>query len=95
VELEEVCAELGGEFQGKGTTCDPNPCGCVTDDDCCTTGYQFTYSGTTYGPYDTRAECETASTATCGPPPTCPCFCSDIDPYCCSGSCQSEPCDPP
>jgi hypothetical protein len=26
VELEEVCAELGGDFQGKGTTCDPNPC---------------------------------------------------------------------
>ena len=94
MELEEVCAELGGEFQGKGTTCDPNPCGCVTDDDCCTTGYQFTYSGTTYGTYDTAAECATASASTCSPTP-CPCFCSDIDPYCCGGSCQSEPCDPP
>lgn len=96
VTLESECLGPVLEFQGKGTTCDPNPCGCVTNDDCCTTGYTFTQSGTVYGPYDTAAECASASAATCTfPSPPCPCICEAIDPYCCDGTCQDTPCEPP
>lgn len=96
VETEENCAAYGGEWQGKDTTCDPNPCGCVTDDDCCTTGWLYTASGTTYGPFDTEAECTAEANVTCASPsPPCPCFCEATDPYCCGGVCQSEPCEPP
>jgi len=92
--LESECTEIGGVFKGKGTTCDPDPCGCVTDDDCCTTGYYFNNGGTLNGPYATALECSSASAAACSPIP-CPCFCEAIDPYCCGGTCQSEPCEPP
>jgi len=92
--LESECTEIGGVFKGKRTTCDPDPCGCVTDDDCCTTGYYFNNGGTLNGPYATALECSSASAAACSPIP-CPCFCEAIDPYCCGGTCQSEPCDPP
>lgn len=98
-ETEANCAAYGGEFKGKGTACIDNPCGCTTDDDCCTTGYYFNNGGTISGPYDTGSECAAAALAACtgGDPlvPTCPCYCEAIDPYCCGGTCQSEPCLPP
>lgn len=94
VTLESECTGVGPVFQGKGTTCSPNPCGCTTDDDCCGGNWKFNYSGTTYGPYATASECSSASSATCSPFP-CLCFCDAIDPYCCGGTCQNEPCEPP
>ena len=83
-----------GTFKGKGEPCEPNPCGCSTDDDCCTTGYYFNDGGTIYGPFDTAAQCASTSYEVCSPFP-CICYCEAIDPFCCGGTCQSEPCDPP
>lgn len=98
-ETEANCAAYGGEWKGKETACIENPCGCTTDDDCCGSNWYYTNSGVTNGPYDTASDCAAAALADCagGDPltPTCPCFCDAIDPYCCSGICQSEPCLPP
>ncbi len=92
-ETEANCAAYGGDWKGKGSQCIDNPCGCTTDDDCCG-DYRFTCGGTTYTGYTTAAECASASATICGTSPPVPCFCGDIDPYCCGGTCQNEPCDP-
>ena len=68
-------------------------CGCITDDDCCTSGFYYNCSGSPFaGPFDTALECsqEAASTG-CpggGPVPFCYCLAGNFE-CCADGQCRA------
>jgi hypothetical protein len=67
-------------------------CGCVTDDDCCESGFYYNCGGVPFaGPFETAAECsaEAAATGCPGGGPVPLCYCASGDFECCDdGQCR-------
>ena len=69
-------------------------CGCVTDEDCCSTGWRYTCNGVTSPPFENIEDCR-ANAQACPSVPKPPCFCGELEECCPDGTCAPiEECPP-